>query len=677
MSNSIQKNISHKTERRNIHEIVSSVAEKQQIEFFLIITYEFDPEQFFNIIDFGNELPFMEKINAIQQIRPIVIFDAQNASADMPHAKWFESYTQNKNFSCHHSKAYCIVTQNNEIHLILGSANFTSQGLFQNREVLEYFKWDARHTKDINILHEWTDFLKLYGLYHSGSEQEKSQFNLFCSRLEACCGTSPSSRNNRSFLIHSGYTENGMKKLQAICRSLRFNPTSLYVVSPFFDTNPTDNICTRFAAAFSELKHIHVCTDENNYANIGPGHFNKISKQHFYIIPSAISQKEYNYLSGKNERSVNQNNLTRHLHAKILILSDGKTGLCYIGSANFTKNAWLGKNNELGIAKIIQNADTVWEKTILPNLYAHPADRASIQFSSFVQDKDETDKVHDSYPDFIDYIELKLKKHIQKNASASEWITDSDSMYFRIHINTEKLPNRKSIHDYKITWKNQQITFDKKGSCMQSHDVPSKIWRELLPSDSCVLCFEKDDSTYFIPFSYDKQLFCQQELIFPKESNEFLSSLVRTGKRTSSAGSETNGATDREKENYPAEEYKEFRKSNPIIEMQQYLKLFGEYESSVLSTLNKKNISKSAIYKELEKLTELGKIIADEYLRQNKFSKEETLFKLGEIYYFIKNQKQFSRDNSLSNLKKLIEQIEPAENAYKNFIFGTYHEDQL
>lgn len=677
MSNSIQKNISHKTERRNIHEIVSSVAEKQQIEFFLIITYEFDPEQFFNIIDFGNELPFMEKINAIQQIRPIVIFDAQNASADMPHAKWFESYTQNKNFSCHHSKAYCIVTQNNEVHLILGSANFTSQGLFQNREVLEYFKWDARHTKDINILHEWTDFLKLYGLYHSGSEQEKSQFSLFCSRLEACCGTSPSSRNNRSFLIHSGYTENGLKKLQAICRSLRFNPTSLYVVSPFFDTNPADNICTRFAAAFSELKHIHVCTDENNYANIGPRHFNKISKQHFYIIPSTVSQKEYNYLSGKNERSVNQNNLTRALHAKILILSDGKTGLCYIGSANFTRNAWLGKNNELGIAKIIQNADTVWKETILPNLYAHPADRASIQFSSSVQDKDETDKVHDSYPDFIDYIELKLKKHIQKNASASEWITDSDSMYFRIHINTEKLPNRKSIHDYKITWKNQQITFDKKGSCMQSRDVPGKIWRDLLPSDSCVLCFEKDDSTYFIPFSYDKQLFCQQELIFPKESNEFLSSLVRTGKRTSSAGSETNGAADREKENYPAEEYKEFRKSNPIIEMQQYLKLFGEYESSVLSTLNQKNISKSAIYKELEKLTELGRIIADEYLRQNKFSKEETLFKLGEIYYFIKNQKQFSRDNSLSNLKKLIEQIEPAENAYKNFIFGTYHEDQL
>lgn len=660
-----------KIERGNIHQIIIDIVENQDIEFLLIISYEFDPNQFFNLF----EADETKKIDIIQRIKPIVIFDAKNTSPEMQNAKWVECYTQNKNYSCHHSKAYCIITTNNEVHLILGSANFTESGLFKNREVLEYFQWSKEKTKHINILQEWIDFLELYSFNQPNTKQE-SRFSLFYKKLKNCCEQikpkqSISSKNNEYFLIHSGYNSNGLEKLKQICKNINIEPTTLYLVSPFFDTNSNKNICNDFKKSFNTLKEIHICTDTNEKKEltICKNHFDDITKtnQNFYLISPKINGNEYDHIKNINESTVKQENIKRNLHAKILILSNGKKEICYIGSANFTQNAWLGKNNELGIVEMVNKPQELWQE-ILTGLYAEKNNKDRVTFSSSPENEDDIDEKRNFFPDFIDYIELKPKGTTDQN-----WIDNNDILNFILHINKEKLTKDKSIEHYRVTWKDAEIKFKLKNNCLISKEIKNDTWTNLLLNDSCTLCFKRknNDNEYYIPFNYDKQILAQPELIEQKSSYDILLSMAGYTKTNDDNTSEDNTAREG-KQKYTHDEQKEIRNANPIIEMQQYLKLFGEVENTICDRIKNKK-TPEAIINELEKISELARAIYQEYQPENK-NEEATLFKLGEIYYFIKIQDKFTPHSkqTLKKIKKLIEQIQAnteIETNYKNFIF--------
>ena len=484
-------------ESRSLGDLLADITQNgsEPVRHFLMLTYEFDPEQALNLM-LGRELDDNSGLTArhrltIARLHPIIVYDAAKTRDfnTLPHLLELHPW-KSRMFGCHHSKACCLVTQDSA-HLFLGSFNITFSGLFHNREVMEHFCWTEDGSREDGMLIlEWADFLRrCYGGRVQGSERSSLNALLECLNerlsplrgsavraprlLVSGYGKSAAGRRDRPMPEQSGLLE--LRRIWEQWFDASAEPTSLCVVSPFFDASVTSGCAaSAFRNVFPALRSLAVCTDARGVSSLSLAHFASLHPQ-LFVIPAETSATERAAIERRaQERHVtvpDSATLERRLHAKILLLFDGAGhGLCYAGSANFTKNAWLGRNQELGVVRPLdEEAETLWKK-ILKGLYAASGNRASRLPETppdIVPPDPEDDITPDTFPDFIAFIELCRQP-------------GSRAPVFRLNFSAESAGTPRRLLDaYEVRWGDDgpALSFDEQGV---SAPLPEELWRQRL-----------------------------------------------------------------------------------------------------------------------------------------------------------------------------------------------------
>lgn len=443
---------------QNIFADISSNTEHDPIERIVVLTYEFDDQQLLNLLSrrrledeaatHKNDLRF------IANSKPVVIYDASKTRAVNQLPPFLERIpVRAARYSCHHAKAYLIVTKNT-IKLILGSFNLTRTGLFTNREVFMDFSWSRTERGNMAVLRSFAALLANgYASHHQAANSAalKSAVTTLESRLSdmekrgAVASAGPAYQ-----LLASGYADGkaGLPQLAKIWRTISSQPPcKLLAISPFFDRGQTF-LADKLHEALGVIGDMVIYTDAEN---------TELSKQHYgktpgvrslHCIPKEIGGAELKRIAAANDAaSVDHLQIARALHAKILILfGAAQRHLVYIGSANFTHKAWNGDNHELGLAWVEEGS----EKALMARLvqafpvepicsYAGLPERQAPQ-SATEQDVLYTDDP--GYPNFIERIELRR-------------VDDARTVEFAFTTTTPEW-----LHDYDITWGDLRITVD-------------------------------------------------------------------------------------------------------------------------------------------------------------------------------------------------------------------------
>ena len=335
-------------------------AKKDPIERILVLTYEFDDQQLINLIaarrlddEFDLRTNHLRFIAACQ---PLVLYDARKTreSNRLPHFLDLIP-VRAKAYSCHHSKAYLIVTRDT-VRLVLGSFNLTMTGLFSNREVFMDFLWSERERANVGVLRAFAALLRdgyAQQAQAAASPALDSIIGAIEGRMETWKLARAGTPKDAYTLLSSGYGEPGLRQLARLWRSVSAHPVSrLIVVSPFFDRG-SRFVVDALHRELGPIDEIAIHTDADNLTALSKRHYGPhAARRGLHLIPKAIGQEELARIAVANDGAAVDNlNIVRKLHAKILILcGEGHQHLVYIGSANFTNKAWNGDNHELGLA---------------------------------------------------------------------------------------------------------------------------------------------------------------------------------------------------------------------------------------------------------------------------------------------------------------------------------------
>lgn len=558
---------------RSIYEDVLANRDKDPVEHILILTYEFDDQQLLNLVsgrsleeDFElrqNDLKF------ISDLRPVVFYDARKTkdSNQLPH--FMELFPiRTRAFSCHHSKAYVIVTQRT-IRLVLGSMNLTRTGLFANREVFHDFCWSKDENSDLQVM---ADFCRLiregYDTVISKSVQE------ILENLENRIKTWGTGGVNKGFtLLASGYphTASGIDQLRELwTKASAAPPARILAVSPFFDKAGggdlfSDALCKNLDAT----PELVLVTDKTNKGLSKKHYGTRAVNRVLYLIHPEISETERKRIQEFNNNvSIKDLAIERKLHAKILVLSVNDMSLVYMGSANFTNKAWNGDNHELGLAWLEKGDPKKLEEQILSCLQVLRTDAYHTLPEKSdpgleEEDDDEGYTEESCYPEFLQSIVLK-------QAASGE------AVQFEFQgENLENLPR------YNIRWGRLTLRVD--GALSQELRTDEFLSRLMGGKN---LAFEPKSSpgrTVYIPFIHSPELFQQRDLFIFPSSEEWLqyylgynrSPVMNPGEflpgEVDAISLESDAGTDVDRE------------SNVVISMQHYLNLFSGVEKEFIA----------------------------------------------------------------------------------------------
>jgi hypothetical protein len=213
---------------------------RDPLKHIFILTYEFDERQLLNLAsgvrDLLNPMNLTHRqYAALAMVRPLVVYDASKTkpSFELPQFAELHPY-RSKAYCCHHSKAYCLVTEE-KIILALGSFNLTHTGLFKNREVLQHFIWDETHRAGRSLLDQWIKFLTDNYASRLKSSSASALIGLLETLSERASKLPNEPLARETALIHSGYNSNGLKQLSDLWSAWfpNLQPKTLSVVSPF------------------------------------------------------------------------------------------------------------------------------------------------------------------------------------------------------------------------------------------------------------------------------------------------------------------------------------------------------------------------------------------------------------------------------------------------------------
>ena len=339
---------------------IAKDARTDPIERIVVLTYEFDDQQLINLIA-GRQLDdeFDLRTNHLRFIaacQPLVLYDARKTreSNRLPHFLDLIP-VRAKAYSCHHSKAYLIVTRDT-VRLVLGSFNLTQTGLFSNREVFMDFEWSGRKRANMGLLRAFTALLRDGYARHpqaAASTAFEAIVTTLDARLEKWTPAGKGGSKDAYTLLSSGYGAAGLGQLADLWRSVSARPVrKLVVVSPFFDRG-SSFVADALDREVGPIREIAVHTDATNLPALSKRHYGLHAQtRRLHLIPPAIGDEELARIAVANDGTPVANlNIVRKLHAKILILcGEGQRHLVYIGSGNFTCKAWNGDNHELGLA---------------------------------------------------------------------------------------------------------------------------------------------------------------------------------------------------------------------------------------------------------------------------------------------------------------------------------------
>ncbi|OQW85976.1 MAG: hypothetical protein BWK72_19435 [Rhodoferax ferrireducens] len=608
---------------------VLTLLDDDPIEHFIVLTYEFDEQQLLNLavlrsLEEDKEIG-KSGLKLLSRIRPVVFFDARKTKPFGRLPQFLELHPcKTAGFSCHHSKAYFIVTRKT-IRLAVGSFNLTFSGLFRNREVIESWCWRSADSPGTHLLFEWIDFLTRHYLTEAHESSASALSAALVTIKKRTSGWQNPAESTSHFLA-SGYgKEKGIDALVAQWDSWfpDQGPNRLFVVSPFFDEAPHgNNIAAKLIERFTSLSDIEIVTDESAFNNLSQIHFGPAAKRKgamLRLIPESVTENERQRIERQAAGKTKDLVISRSLHAKILILSSpGGIGLAYIGSANFSVKAWLGVNREFGLVWRIENATTL-RNGVLSALSVSQGNRFN-ELPPLPPDKppkaDEESEEYDSlFPDFVDYIVL-------------EPFEGDDRLGFRI-----KGSDISRLVDYDVHWANLKLIFVDGRSQIFLLDE----FRNVLLGGRTIEFKPRSDAkkSFWFPFQYSGELVAEREALMHLSSWDWLSFYLNPdyegGEEDPESLPKFGGLPPVPPPTSPIEVDRE---ANCVIAMQRYLSLFSciesTFETRLTTVLKIEDVAareKELKMQVLDPLAGLASLLVREPTKRP----EDCLFKLGEL----------------------------------------------
>lgn len=615
-----------------------ALAEDDPIEHLIVLTFEFDEQQLLNLVQHRaleeQKDPARSGLKLLSTIRPVVFYDARKTKPFGRLPQFLELHPcKTAGFSCHHSKAYCVVARK-AIRLVVGSFNLTYTGLFRNREVLQEWTWQSAESADTHILVEWIDFLRQHYL----SEAQASSQSALAAAMAtvdartAAWGIPPPRPNMHSHLLASGYGERSGLDLLVDRWNAWFPdqaPTSLFVVSPFFDENPA-NLCLAdlIGSRLPTLSLLEVVTDAANQANLSRAHFGRhFAPKHsaLRLIPETISADERARIERQSGNSTKDLVLDRSLHAKVLLLAtaDG-AGIAYLGSANFSRKAWLGDNRELGYIERIDSAPALRE-VVMRALSVAPGNHFDElpELPPEAPPKPDTEEIVEDalFPAFIDFVVLA---------------PSSGSDCFRFMVHGSQLER---ITEYAIHWADLRLTF----TDGVSQDIPIGQFRNMLLGGRTLEFRPRQnaDRSFWFPFQYAGELIADRPALMHASSWDWLAfHLNPNGADEGEDPESTQWLDGRSGAALPVAMPDVDREANCVIAMQRYLSLFSSVERSFerslaeLAKIEDPSARRRAIRSQIiDPLSGLATLLQREPVQQL----ADRLFKLGELVLFVES----------------------------------------
>lgn len=546
---------------------IAANSQKDPIERIVVLTYEFDDQQLINLIaarrlddEFDLRTNHLRFIAACQ---PLVLYDARKTreSNKLPHFLDLIP-VRAKAYSCHHSKAYLIVTRDT-VRLVLGSFNLTLTGLFANREVFMDFLWSGRERANAGLLRAFVALLRdgyAQQPQAAASPALESVVGIVEARLETWKLAGAGTAKDAYTLLSSGYGEPGLQQLSRLWRSVSDRPVrKLIVVSPFFDRG-SSFLTDALDRELGPVQEIVIHTDADNAPALSRRHYGvHAARRGLYLIPKAIGHEELARIAAANDgAAVGNLNIARKLHAKLLILcGEGQRHLVYIGSANFTNKAWNGDNHELGLAWVqVGIADAVVAPIV--KALGSPAACSYAQLADqLVTVEREDDVLYEDASgqlDFIRDIELRSQDGLASVA---------------FHFDCDQ-PER--LRDYDIHWGDAPVTLD--GTVSQpirwdASAIPLLGKRNLrfVPRGFA-------EPVFYLPFHHAAELLAYSDLRLFANAEDWLRYYLQppyTG--GGGPGERVPGEPPVTESDTPVD-----RESNMVIAMQRHLSLFSEVE---------------------------------------------------------------------------------------------------
>lgn len=553
---------------RDCFTAIFDAARKDPVEHIVAMTYEFEDQQLLNLLSGRpmdeNFLPRRFDLKKISELAPVVIYDARKTKEAnlVPH---FLDLLPVKMpaYSCHHPKAYLVVTQAS-VQFLLGSMNLTYTGLFRNREIFHEFRWSQSETLDLGLLGDFTEILE-----QQNGEFESASLGAAITGLRRRISDWQQGQGEaRHHLVASGYgATSGLARLGALWRELSSGARvrRVFAVSPFFDLGTDrDTFAGMLVREFGELEGLHIVTDRACIGKLCKGHFAEVPKRVLHAIEEALGEEEQRRIEVANDGANRGLQLQRKLHAKLLVLCGDDGFLVYGGSANFTCKAWNGDNREMGVAWYERGSAARFVAGVEASLHAVRDNQYSMLLDAptvfEVQDEDDYEG-EPGYPDFVQSIVLEEV---------------ADSANFRFSVSGSELGR---LADYDILWGHERLQFNVGVS------VPlaaSTLFARLLGGRNLCFVWKVDaECRFFLPFRHTPALFEKRDLHLHESAEDWMLYQLGIGQ---------SGPADPE-ESVPGEggeivrsgqAFDGNREDNETIKAQRYLSLFAQLEAEFL-----------------------------------------------------------------------------------------------
>jgi hypothetical protein len=644
---------------------------KDAIEHLLVLTYEFDDQQLVNLVT-GRSLEEdyqirLSQLKIIARLRPVVIYDSQKTREfnSLPH--FLELYpVHNSGFSCHHSKAYLLITAKS-IRLLIGSCNLTRTGMFRNREVYNDFLWNKESLENSNVLRSFSEILErgyTEDLGKEGANAVAPIINNIRIKMGEWSEGGNKHTDNHSLLI-SGYTgyPTGLEQLKSLWGSRKLR--KLFVVSPFFDQGNHVCLAHEICREIGTPEELCIITDEKSMGTISKYHFDKsIGGKSLRLIPAEISPSERDRIQrANNNRSVKDLALERPLHAKILVLVGDKEGLVYQGSANFSCKAWKGQNRELGIVHWDSNPE-VLIADIYRELGAGKENVYDLLQEQLKKDESIGDEENPEPDSTFQFFVKRIVLHSKTDDSGTKVV------WFELSA-----ADNSRLSSYDISWGKNPIAF-KEGI---SGTIPQKkFFADLIGNRNLRFTLKSNpEKYYFLPFIYSESIHAEKEVIVYPDSNDWLDfylglqeePLLQLGEAMPGEGNGMSSHEDYDTLNVD-------RESNIVISMQHYLDKFSRVEKNFInmageiSRLREEDKEKQLDQQILDPMETLCKILEREW--KDSLDHSSYLFKTGELVLLThKIAKIIPR---ASRLIKILLSYIPKEAFKKDETFQLYRE---
>jgi hypothetical protein len=309
--------------------------------------------------------------------------------------------------------------------------------------------------------------------------------------------------------------------------------------------------------------------------NLSKPHFGAIKDCELFTIPRNLSPNEFSRIEKAARlegHSIKDQVIVRDLHAKVLLLQSGSKALVYMGSANFSRKAWQGTNQELGVVWKEDDPEQIRQSlfSCLGVLKENKFDNLPAKSPEKIKKEDPEGFLGDSdFPGFIEQITLESnEEESQVRFLFSQGNRDSDE-------------TGQKLQDYCVTWAGikLEITGD------YSNWIDRNNFQDRLVG-ARNLSFQvksKPEKIFWFPFQYTGTLVAARATYLHPSSWDWMAFYLNPDMGgPSEPGVFIPGETPENNDNETVEIYAVQRENNCVIAMQGYLNLFSRIERDFL-----------------------------------------------------------------------------------------------